>query len=97
MSNTSVLKKEDNSRGMGLWTTLKLVVEANEGSALIISGKGCLHIKNRKNYKYEILDNGDIFKGTLISLRLNKNQVQNYHGLIEINGFTKYEYNSVMI
>ncbi|MDR3292066.1 MAG: hypothetical protein LBT10_07975 [Methanobrevibacter sp.] len=97
VSSTSVLKKEDNSRGMGLWTTLKLVVEGNEGSVLIISGKGCLHIKDRKNYKYEILDNSNIFKGTLISLRLNKNQVQNFHYLIGINDFVRYEYNEEMI
>lgn len=33
-----------DSRGNGLWSTLKLVVEANKGNAIIVSRNGCLNI-----------------------------------------------------
>lgn len=86
----------DSSRGHGLWTTLKLVIERNKGSALIVSRNGLLHISNQKNWKYEILNNDEYFKGTLISLRLTPYPVEDYYGAIDIfSGKTKYTYNKL--
>jgi len=92
ISNVSTKSSDGIKRGNGLWTTLKLVVEGNGGSALIVSGRGCLYIKNLKNYKYERLDNQEMFRGTLISLRLNKKEVQNIHDLIEVFEHNPYQY-----
>ena len=96
ISSTSTSKqiKDDpnKSRGHGLWTTLRLVVECNEGSALIVSRQGCLHIKSKNNFKYYHLQNNNIFKGTLISLKLNNNQVQNYYEQIELGPIHDYKY-----
>ncbi|MDR1819309.1 MAG: hypothetical protein LBR15_03550 [Methanobrevibacter sp.] len=92
ISNISTKSEDPLERGNGLWSTIKLVVEGNGGSALIVSDRGYLHIKNKENYKYDLLNNNDIFKGTLISLRLKKNQVQNIHELIEIFPGNPYKY-----
>lgn len=80
------------SRGFGLWSTLKLVIEGNGGNALIVSRNGCLHILDKDNYKYYNLNNSNIFKGTLVSLRFRKNQIQNFYDLIEISGKSSYNY-----
>jgi len=93
ISNNSTKSNDRLKRGNGLWSTLKLVVEGNGGSALIVSGGACLHIESPKKYKYMELDNNNIFKGTLISVRLNKNQVQNIHDLIFIFQNNPYKYN----
>lgn len=83
----------DNSRGHGLWTTLKLVVEKNKGSALIVSRNGLLHIPKQGKWYYTLLDNNDYFKGTLIALRLTPFPVEDYYGAIDIfSGKTKYVY-----
>ncbi len=82
----------NNDRGNGLWSTLKLVVEENGGSALIVSRNGCLNIESKGKFKYHHLDNNNIFKGTLISLRLKNNQVQNYHDVIELTEYYDYTY-----
>jgi len=79
ISNHSTESSNGHERGNGLWTTLKLVVECNGGSALIVSGKGCLHINNFEDYDYYMLNNDERFNGTLISLRLNKKEVQRVH------------------
>ena len=92
ISNCSTKSEDGIKRGNGLWSTLKLAVEGNGGSALIISGKGCLHIESLTKYKYEFLDNINIFEGTLISLRLNRTRVQNIHNLIEIFENNPYVY-----
>ena len=42
-------------RGSGLYTTLRLVIEGNGGSALIVSRNGCLHNGSKDNYKYYYL------------------------------------------
>lgn len=84
----------DKSRGHGLWTTLKLVIERNKGSALIVSRNGLLHITNENNWEYKLLDNDEYFKGTLISLRLTPYPVEDFYGAIDIfSGKTKYAYN----
>jgi hypothetical protein len=92
VSKTSTAKDNENDRGNGLWTTLKLVIEANGGEALIVSGKGSLHIKNTNNYKYRLLENYNMFKGTLITLRLNKNRVQNFYEWIDVFDIHDYKY-----
>ena len=98
--NVSTVKVESDdpnySRGHGLWTTLKLVVEKNGGSALIVSRNGCLHIQNSKRYKYRLLDNQHIFKGTLIAVRLKNKLVEDYYGTIENNGeIREYVYSPI--
>lgn len=92
ISNHSTVSEDKDVRGNGLWSTLKLVVEANKGQALIVSGQGCLHIRSKKRYKYYSLDNKNIFKGTLISLRLNNKEVQNFHDWIEFYRGNPYKY-----
>lgn len=96
INQVSTAKDENNplkySRGFGLWSTLKLVIEGNGGNALIVSRQGCLNILDKDNYKYNNLNNSNIFKGTLISLRFKKNQIQNFYDLIEIGGKSSYKY-----
>ena len=93
ISNHSTASDDKFKRGNGLWSTIKLVVEANKGEVLIVSGTGCLHIRGKDNYyNYEILDNKNIFKGTLISMRLNRSQVQNFHEWVEIFKGNPYKY-----
>ena len=79
-------------KGEMVWSTLKLVVEANGGQALFVSGQGCLHITGKNRYKYYSLDNKNIFKGTLISLRLKNNEIQNFHDWIEFYKGNPYIY-----
>ena len=73
-----------------------MVVEKNGGSALIVSRNGCLHIQNSKRYKYRLLDNQHIFKGTLIAVRLKNKLVEDYYGTIENNGeIREYVYSPI--
>lgn len=90
---TTAKDKHVQSRGLGLRSTINLVVEGNEGSVLLISRNGCLHIKSKDNFKYYDLDNNNIFKGTLVAVRLNDYQVQNFHYLIESSEEENYIYN----
>ena len=92
ISNNSTVTDDKDERGNGLWSTLRLVVEANKGQALIVSGQGCLHITNKNRYRYYLLDNKNIFKGTLISLRLNNIEVQNFSEWIEFYKGNPYKY-----
>lgn len=82
------------SRGNGLWSTLRLVIGGNNGSALIVSRNGCLHISKKDTYKYYHLDNNSIFNGTLVSLRFNEEIIPNFYELNEIDdkSYYKYEY-----
>ncbi|KZX11097.1 hypothetical protein MBFIL_15290 [Methanobrevibacter filiformis] len=93
ISNLSTVSKNPHERGNGLWTTVKLVVEGNKGSVLIVSDKGCLHINGIEDYKYKVLHNKNKFKGTLISVRLNKNKVQHVYDLMETFTGNPYKYN----
>ena len=95
ISNNSTVSDDKDERGNGLWSTLRLVVEANKGQALIVSGQGCLHILKKNRYKYYPLDNKNIFKGTLISLRLNNIEVQNFYDWIEFYKGNPYIYKGV--
>jgi len=92
ITDKSTVSDDPDERGNGLWSTLKLVVEANGGQALIVSGQGCLHIQKKNRYKYYTLDNKNIFKGTLISLRLKNNEIQNFHDWIEFYKGNPYIY-----
>lgn len=87
ISGVTTAKDEETdprySRGAGLLTTLKLVIDGNNGEALIVSRQGCLHIIN-DDYNYILLDNKDIFKGTLITVRLNKNPIEHFHDILEL-------------
>lgn len=87
---------EEKTRGAGLWSTIKLVTKCNHGSALIVSGKGCLHMEgskdNKDEHQYILLDNENIFKGTLISLRLREGEVQNLHDNIIVSDMKLFEY-----
>lgn len=80
------------SRGFGLWSTLKLAIEGNGGNALIVSRNGCLNIFSKDNYKYYYLNNSNIFRGTLVSLRLKKGMIENFYDLIEISESNSYKY-----
>lgn len=80
------------SRGFGLWSSLKLVIEGNLGNALIVSRNGCLNIIAKDNYKYYNLNNSNIFRGTLVSFRLKKDIIENFYDLIEINESNNYKY-----
>lgn len=42
-----------------------------------------LLIKSIKDYKYEILNNEHLFKGTLISLRLRNKEVEHFYDYID--------------
>ena len=59
---------------------------------LIISRKCLLYI-NQSDYEYRLLDAEKMFNGTMISIRLNKNEVQNIYDLIELpkKNFYRYE------
>lgn len=89
---TTAKDKDFESRGNGLWSTIKLVVEGNGGNVLLVSRNGCLHIRSKDSFKYYHLDNSSIFKGTLVSVRLKSNQVQHFHNLIEISDSKNYIY-----
>lgn len=98
ISGKSTAKDEEDdprySRGAGLLTTLRLVIEENGGEALIVSRRGLLYIKNKDKYEYRLLDNEDIFKGTLVAVKLKKNLVEHYHDVIELSSVkSKYIYN----
>lgn len=97
ISGVTTAKDEETdprySRGAGLLTTLKLVIDGNNGEALIVSRQGCLHIIN-DDYNYILLDNKDIFKGTLITVRLNKNPIERFHDILELTSDrSKFIYN----
>lgn len=51
-----------------------------------------LPIKSIKDYKYEILNNEYLFKGTLISLRLMNKEVEHFYDYIDFFPGKKYEY-----
>ncbi len=51
-----------------------------------------LLIKSINDYKYEILNNEHLFKGTLISLRLMNKEVEHFHDYIDFYPGKRYEY-----
>lgn len=91
INNFSTVSDNPYERGNGLWTTIRLVIEGNCGEILIISRKAILHI-TQNDYEYHLLNDESSFKGTLISIRLNKFEVQNIYELIELHRNNFYEY-----
>ena len=91
INNFSTASTNPYERGNGLWTTIRLIVEGNGGEILIVSRRGLLFI-DADEYKYRLLGNGKIFKGTLISIKLNKHEVQNIYDLIELPKTNFYRY-----
>lgn len=77
LSGLSTKEKNSDERGNGLGICMKLM-EANKGEALIVSREGCLEIEHNY-YKYHHLNNNAFFKGTLITIRLQKNPVHFYN------------------
>jgi len=82
----------DRDRGNGLGTCLKMMND-NNGSALIVSRNGALEIDTKRNkYKYHHLNNTNIFKGTLITIKLRNKPVNFYEtlgtGCIETTPYT---------
>lgn len=51
-----------------------------------------LLIKSINDYKYEILNNEYLFKGTLISLRLMNKEVEHFYDYIDFYLGKRYEY-----
>ena len=95
INNFSTASDNPYERGNGLWTTIRLVVEGKGGEILIVSRNALLHI-NDKSYKYRLLNNEKLFKGTLISIRLNRFEVQNIYDLIELHKNNFYEYGGII-
>lgn len=91
----STISNQQFERGNGLWTIIRLVAEGNGGEILIISRAGCLHICG-DNYKYYLMGNEHIFNGTLVSIRLNKYEIQNIYDLIEFNRPNAYKLGDVL-
>lgn len=91
VNNFSTVSDNPFERGNGLWTTIRIVIEGNCGDFLIVSRYGCLDIKS-DDYIYHRLDDRNMFNGTLISIRLNKKEVQNIYDLIELHRHNFYKY-----
>lgn len=91
INNFSTASDNPYERGNGLWTTIRLIVEGNGGEVLIVSRGAVLYI-NEEKYEYKSLNDGKLFKGTLISIKLNRCEVQNIYDLIELpkNNFYRY-------
>ena len=82
-------------RGNGLRTIVRLVAEGNGGEILIVSRNGCAHITGEK-YEYYLLGEEHRFNGTLVSIRLNKYEVQNIYELLEPQKINNYKINGVI-
>lgn len=78
----STVSESQFERGNGFWTVIRLVAEGNGGEILIVSRFGCLHICG-EHYKYYLLHNQHKFIGTLVSVRLNKYEIQDIYDLID--------------
>lgn len=56
-----------------------------------MSRNGVLHINN-EGYYYYLLSDEHTFNGTLVSIRLNKYEVQNIYELLEPQKLNRYPY-----
>ena len=86
----STVSESQFERGNGFWTVIRLIVEGNGGEILIVSRLGCLHICGG-DYKYYLLHNEHKFNGTLVSVRLNKYEIQNIYDLIDFHKPNSYK------
>jgi len=87
----STVSDNDYERGNGLRTIVRLVAEGNGGEILIVSRNAGLHICG-ENYRYYLFDGKHNFNGTLVSVRLNKFEVQNIYSLLEPQNLNNYKY-----
>lgn len=76
-------------------TVVRLVCEGNGGEILIVSRNGLIHIDG-EDYAYYSLDDNHGFDGTLVSVRLNKYEVQNIYELLEPHKLKSYMYTGVI-
>lgn len=91
----STVSADDYERGNGLRTIVRLITEGNNGEILIVSRNGCVHISGEK-YSYYLLNNKHKFNGTLVSIRLNRYEVQNIYELLEPQKTNNYKINGVI-
>ncbi len=91
----STVSSNDYERGNGLRTIVRLIAEGNGGEILIVSRNAGLHICG-KNYRYYSFDDEFGFDGTLVSIRLNKFEVQNIYELLEPQKLNNYKYNGAI-
>ena len=87
----STVSDNDYERGNGLRTIVRFVAEGNGGEILIVSRNAGLHICG-ENYRYYLFDKKHTFNGTLVSIRLNKFEVQNIYSLLEPQNLNNYKY-----
>ncbi|MDR3222425.1 MAG: hypothetical protein LBT66_01630 [Methanobrevibacter sp.] len=76
INGRSTAIKNEEMRGTGLNSTIRLVTEGNKGSILIASRNGACYI-NEKEINYKSVEDKYI-KGTLISIRVRKNSIDIY-------------------
>lgn len=95
ISTFSTVSDSVYERGNGLRTIVRLIAEGNNGEILVVSRGGCVHISGEK-YKYYLLNEKHRFKGTLVSIRLNKYEVQNIYELLEPQKTNNYKINGVI-
>ena len=72
---STVIDEED--RGYGINSSIQLVTEGNNGEILIVSRNGMYHSASEEKYLH--LDERYKLDGTLISIRVSRNQVQNFY------------------
>lgn len=80
INGPSTLK--ESGRGLGINTSIQLVTEGNRGQILIISRNGLYYI-NHHEVRYKPLDKQYNIKGTLVSIRVKPNQVQDFYQYME--------------
>lgn len=75
-------KEGEDRRGFGMNTTAQLITRGNKGSMLIVSGQGLCYL-NGKRKKYIPLSEDKSLSGTLVSIRIHENQVQNFYDYMD--------------
>ncbi|MCE7698249.1 MAG: hypothetical protein K8E24_005235 [Methanobacterium paludis] len=75
-------REGDDPRGYGINTTAQLIINGNQGSMLIASRRG-LYYMDENGKKYKRLKRKNRIDGTLVSIRVQKNQVQNFYDYMQ--------------
>lgn len=75
-------KDEDDPRGYGMNTTAQLITKGNNGDMLVVSRGGLCYI-NQLGKKYNRLVKDKFMQGTLVSIRIKRNQVQNFDSYMD--------------
>ena len=81
-----------DQRGNGIRSIVKKLITENKGEFLIASRRAYLHIKTEDDYSYNL---GREFPGTLITLRLKKNEVKCLMDSAELEFENPYVYRRV--